>query len=123
MIGRLLEQGLDDALPGRGVAAVHLGSAVDPVELRTIRSLVAAGVLVICAVAAACPWSSMPPRRAAAVDHDLAAALLAACLGAEALLMLTDVHAVDATGARPTRGPCAGPRRRICAAWPSRTAR
>jgi carbamate kinase len=41
----------------------------------------------------------------AAVDHDLSTALLAACLGAEALLMLTDVRAVLRAWGTPAATP------------------
>jgi carbamate kinase len=93
-IARRLEQGLSDALPGCEVAAVHLHSVVAPAELRTIRWLMAEGALVICS-GANTPVIVDTATPATAVDHDLATALLAACLGAEALLMLTDVHAVE----------------------------
>jgi carbamate kinase len=98
-IGHLLEQGLYKALPGREIATLRMRGVVNAEELRTIRSLVAAGVLVICAGGAGVPVVVdalvAPARMAAAFDRDLAAALLAACLGADALLMLTDVHAVQ----------------------------
>jgi len=93
-IAHRLEQGLNAALPGREIATVHMRSVVGADEVRTIRWLMAEGVLVICG-------SGGPPTvvdaagSAAAVDHDLATALLAACLGAEALLMLTDVGGVE----------------------------
>ena len=54
----------------------------------------AEGALVICGGGSA-PVIVDTAAPAAAVDHDLATALLAACLGAEALLMLTDVDAVE----------------------------
>lgn len=96
MIGYLLEQGLADALPGREIATVRMHGVVDAHELRTIRSLVAAGLLVVCgggrALVEAAPT---PPPGARGVDRDLAAALLATCLGAQALLMLTDVDTVQ----------------------------
>lgn len=109
MIAYLLEQGLDDALPGREIATLRMCSVVDADELRTIRSLVADGVLVICAagggmrvvVGAGVPPSTM----ATTVDRDLAAALLASCLGVDALLMLTDVHAVERDWGTPESRP------------------
>jgi carbamate kinase len=69
------------------------------VEIETIRLLVDAGVLVVCAggggvpvvVAADGGLSGVE----AVVDKDLAAALLAIELGADALLLLTDVPAVQ----------------------------
>ena len=52
----------------------------------------------------------------AVIDKDLSAALLAEKLGADFLLMLTDVPAVERwTGGRPTRVPSTPPRRRSCA--------
>jgi carbamate kinase len=93
-IAQRLEHGLSAALPGCEVAAVHLHSVVDAAELRTIRWLVAEGALVICG-GGSTPVIVDTAAPAAGVDHDLATALLAACLGAEALLLLTDVHAVE----------------------------
>lgn len=67
-------------------------------EARTLRRLVDAGVVVVCA-----GGGGVPVRRTASgglagveavVDKDLAAALLSRELGAEALLLLTDVAAV-----------------------------
>ena len=107
-IARRLEQGLSAALAGREVAAVHLHSVVDAAELRTIRWLMAEGALVICGGGSA-PVIVDTAAPAAAVDHDLATALLAACLGAEALLMLTDVDAVERDWGTPARaGPAPG---------------
>ena len=109
MIAYQLEHGLSAVLPGREVAAVHLHSVVDAAELRTIRWLMAEGVLVICGGGERAGRSSTTAAPAAAVDHDLATALLAACLGAEALLMLTDVHAVERDWGTPARaGPAPG---------------
>ena len=109
MIAYLLDQGLNEALPGREIATLRMRSVVDADELRTIRSLLADGVLVICAagggmrvvVGAGVPPSTM----ATAVDRDLAAALLATCLGADALLMLTDVRAVERDWGTPESRP------------------
>jgi carbamate kinase len=109
MIAYLLEQGLDETLPGRAISTLRMRSVVDADELRTIRSLVADGVLVICAggggmrvvVGAGVPPSTIET----AVDRDLAAALLATCLGADALLMLTDVHAVECDWGTPEARP------------------
>jgi carbamate kinase len=68
------------------------------VELETIRLLVAHGVTVICAGGGGIP---VVADRAgglhgveAVIDKDLAAALLATSLGADALLLLTDVDGV-----------------------------
>jgi carbamate kinase len=69
------------------------------VELQTIRLLVNAGVLVVCAGGGGIPVVVDRDGRLrgveAVVDKDRAAALLAAGLGADALLMLTDVNAVQ----------------------------
>jgi carbamate kinase len=79
------------------------------VELRTIRLLVDAGVLVVCAGGGGIPVvvdrDGLLRGVEAVVDKDRAAALLAAGLGADAQLMLTDVSAVQlgygTAGARP----------------------
>jgi carbamate kinase len=79
------------------------------VELQTIRLLVNAGVLVVCAGGGGIPVvvdrDGLLRGVEAVVDKDRAAALLAAGLGADALLMLTDVSAVQlgygTAGARP----------------------
>ena len=67
-------------------------------ELETIRRLVDAGVLVVCSGGGGIPVVVDDSGRVrgveAVIDKDLAAALLAERLGAEALLMLTDVPAV-----------------------------
>ena len=74
-------------------------------EIGTIRLLVRSGVLVICAggggipvIAGEAGWRGIE----AVIDKDHASALLARELGADALLMLTDVEAVyaDWDGAR-----------------------
>ncbi len=69
------------------------------VELQTIRLLVNAGVLVVCAGGGGIPVVVDRDGRLrgveAVIDKDRAAALLAAGLGADALLMLTDVGAVQ----------------------------
>jgi carbamate kinase len=106
MIGYLLEQGLADTLPGREIATVRMRGVVDADDLRTIRLLVAAGVLVVCAGApAVVDAARTPPGAEAVVDTDVAAALLATCLGAEALLMLTDVSAVQRGWGTPAATP------------------
>jgi carbamate kinase len=81
------------------------------VELQTIRLLVRAGVLVVCAGGGGIPVVVDREGRLrgveAVVDKDRAAALLATGLGADALLMLTDVSAVElgygTAGARALR--------------------
>jgi carbamate kinase len=69
------------------------------VELSTIRLLVESGVLVICVGGGGIPVSIDDEGRLrgveAVIDKDLAAALLAAELQADALLLLTDVPAVE----------------------------
>lgn len=68
------------------------------VELATIRLLIQAGALVICAGGGGIPVVTTPGGGVRAVDavidKDLAAALLALDLRAKALLLLTDVDAV-----------------------------
>jgi carbamate kinase len=69
------------------------------VELRTIRLLLDAGVIVVCAGGGGIPVTvdAAGGLRGveAVVDKDRSAALLAEALGADALLLLTDVAAVD----------------------------
>jgi carbamate kinase len=68
------------------------------IELAAIRLLVEAGVMVVCAGGGGIPVVVTPAGGIkgveAVIDKDLSAALLAAELGADALLMLTDVEAV-----------------------------
>jgi carbamate kinase len=67
-------------------------------ELPTLRRLVAAGVLVVCAGGGGIPVARGAGGAIegveAVVDKDLSAALLARALDADALLLLTDVSAV-----------------------------
>lgn len=69
------------------------------VELQTIRTLVDAGVLVVCAGGGGIPVTVSPGGALhgvqAVIDKDQTAALLARELGADALLMLTDVPCVE----------------------------
>jgi carbamate kinase len=69
------------------------------VELPTIRLLVEAGVIVVCVGGGGIPVLLDDHGRLrgaeAVIDKDLAAALLAQSLGADALLLLTDVAAVE----------------------------
>jgi carbamate kinase len=69
------------------------------VELATLRLLVEAGVVVVCVGGGGIPVAVDRDGRLhgveAVIDKDLAAALLARGLGADALLMLTDVPAVQ----------------------------
>jgi carbamate kinase len=78
-------------------------------ELDTIRLLVGAGVLVICAggggIPVAIDSSGTISGVEAVIDKDLAAALLAIHLNADALLLLTDVDAVYADWNAPMAHP------------------
>jgi carbamate kinase len=69
------------------------------VQLETIRLLVGAGTLVICGGGGGIPVLAAPGGGLqgveAVIDKDLSAALLARQLGADALLLLTDVPAVQ----------------------------
>ena len=69
------------------------------VELRTIRLLVESGVLVVCVGGGGVPVVASPDGALqgieAVIDKDLAAALLARELGADVLLMLTDVPGIE----------------------------
>ena len=75
------------------------------VELPTIRLLVDRGVLVVCVGGGGIPVLLDGDGRLrgveAVIDKDLAAALLARSLGADALLMLTDVPAVEVDRGTP----------------------
>ena len=92
-------------------------------ELDTIELLVRAGVVVICAGGGGVPVVVTPEGGVrgveAVIDKDLSAALLAAALKAEVLLMLTDVDAVyrdwGEPGARRIRR--AAPRHLRSLAW------
>ncbi|HET8620884.1 MAG TPA: carbamate kinase, partial [Acidimicrobiales bacterium] len=68
------------------------------VELRAIRLLVDHGVIVVCAGGGGVPVAAHPRMGTigveAVIDKDLSASLLARLLGADALLLLTDVEAV-----------------------------
>jgi carbamate kinase len=79
------------------------------VEARSIRRLIEAGVLVVCA-----GGGGVPVVRGAAgalvgveavIDKDLTAALLAETIGADVLLLLTDVTAVEAAFGTPDARP------------------
>jgi carbamate kinase len=78
------------------------------VELPTIMLLVQAGVLVICVGGGGIPVVSTEGRLhgvEAVIDKDLAAALLASGLEADALLLLTDVANVEAAWQTPHARP------------------
>lgn len=78
-------------------------------ELQVIKTLVDAGVLVIAAGGGGAPVYDHPTLGwegvDAVVDKDLAAAVLARDLGAELLLILTDVDAVYLDWGKPTQRP------------------
>ena len=86
------------------------------VELDTVSTLVELGVLVICAGGGGIPVAKDATGRLhgveAVIDKDLSAALLALELKADALLLLTDVEAIEVgygtPGARPLRHTTAG---------------
>jgi carbamate kinase len=79
------------------------------VEFRTIKLLVDAGVLVVCVGGGGIPVTVDREGRLhgveAVVDKDRAAALLAEGLGADALLMLTDVPGVEVGFGTPKARP------------------
>lgn len=79
------------------------------VEASVIRQLVDAGVLVVCAGGGGIPVVRASDGTLAGVeaviDKDLTAALLAKSLGAEALLLLTDVTAVETAYGEPGSEP------------------
>lgn len=78
-------------------------------ELATLRLLVQVGALVVCAGGGGIPVVVTPAGGIhgveAVIDKDLAAALLARELQAEALLLLTDVEAVYLDWGRPRAQP------------------
>lgn len=79
------------------------------VELTTIRLLLEAGVLVVCVGGGGIPVVADGEGRLtgveAVIDKDLAAGLLASELEAEALLLLTDVPAVEEGWGTPEARP------------------
>jgi carbamate kinase len=87
------------------------------VEIETIALLVDAGVLAVCAGGGGVPVVERPDGTLhgveAVIDKDLVAALLAIELRADALLLLTDVPAVEAGWGTPAARPVpeATPRR------------
>jgi carbamate kinase len=82
---------------------------VELVELDTIRQLAASGLVVVCAGGGGIPVTRDRDGdlhgAAAVVDKDLTAALLAEALAAEALLILTDVEAVQDGYGTPAARP------------------
>jgi carbamate kinase len=102
------------AIAADGDAYRRVVSSPEPrriLELPTIQLLVQAGALVICAGGGGIPVvvTSMGGIRGveAVIDKDLAAALLAIALNADALLLLTDVDAIytdwNSPAAKPLR--------------------
>jgi carbamate kinase len=81
------------------------------IELATIRLLLEAGVVVICAGGGGIPVVADPGGRLhgveAVIDKDLSAALLARSLEADMLVMLTDVEAVVEGWGTPRARPIA----------------
>jgi carbamate kinase len=79
------------------------------VELRTIATLVRLGVIVICAGGGGIPVVKDDGRTLhgveAVIDKDLSAALLALELGADALLLLTDVDGIQLDYGTPVARP------------------
>lgn len=127
MVGYMLDLALHNALPEREVVTVITEVVVDSqdpafqnptkpigpagarrlvpspepraiVELRSIRTLIEAGALVICAGGGGIPVAvgsdGMLHGVEAVVDKDLTAALLARRLGADRFVMLTDVDGI-----------------------------
>jgi carbamate kinase len=82
---------------------------VEIVELQTIRLLVDAGVLVVCAGGGGIPVvqdrTGALRGVEAVIDKDLAAALLAELMGADVLLLLTDVPSVVSEFGSPGATP------------------
>jgi carbamate kinase len=79
------------------------------IELATIRLLMESGVLVVCVGGGGIPVIADAHGRLhgveGVIDKDLAAALLARQLGVDALLLLTDVSAVEADRGTPRARP------------------
>ncbi|MEP6620755.1 MAG: carbamate kinase [bacterium] len=96
---------------GRGNLRRVVGSPAPQAihELRTIKRLVEAGTLVIACGGGGAPIYDDPVKGwegiDAVIDKDLAAAVLARDLGAQLLLILTDVDAVYADWGTPNQRP------------------
>ena len=79
------------------------------VQLEAIRRLVDSGFLVVCAGGGGVPVIPTPDGRhegvEAVIDKDLASSLLASTLGADTLVLATDVDAVYADWGTPDRRP------------------
>jgi carbamate kinase len=109
VVGCMLELALRNALPERDLLTILTEVVVDGedpaspepraiVELRSLRTLIEAGVLVICAGGGGIPVTVGADGTMhgvqAVVDRDLTASLLARRLDAGMLVMLTDVDGV-----------------------------
>lgn len=119
--GQLLELALRNALPERDVVSVLsqvVVAADNPLsepqaiaEVRSLRTLLDSGALVICAGGSSIPvaldGNGTLRRVEAVIDMDLTAALLARRLDADLLLLLTDVDAVHADWGGPNQRPIA----------------
>jgi carbamate kinase len=104
------ERGWSVAPDGDGWRRVVASPAPQRIlELGTIRRLVDDGTVVVCAGGGGIPVFTVPSGLVvgteAVIDKDLAAALLAECLGADALLLLTDVTEVVAGWGGPDATP------------------
>jgi carbamate kinase len=106
----LLDEGMAVKPDGRGrmrrVVASPRPKAIH--ELQVIRDLIAAGHVVIAAGGGGAPVYFDEPLKGwegldAVIDKDLAAAVLARDLGAELLIILTDVDAVYLDWGKPTQ--------------------
>jgi carbamate kinase len=97
------------------------------IELATIRLLVQAGALVVCAGGGGIPVivnsAGGIQGVEAVIDKDLAAALLATELSADALLLLTDVDAVYTDWNSPAAQPLRAVSPSNCEVTPSRRGR
>ena len=77
------------------------------VEIETIKQLIQSGTVVVCAGGGGIPVTMMPNGHlegvAAVIDKDRTSALLAECIGADALIMLTDIDSVYVDFKKPTQ--------------------
>ncbi len=82
---------------------------IEIVEAASIRTLATSGAIVIASGGGGIPVSRLPSGALvgveAVVDKDLAAVVLADCVGADALLLLTDVGAVHQRWGSPDSEP------------------
>lgn len=105
-----VERGWVIARDGSGFRRVVPSPApLEIVELRTITVLLDAGVVVICTGGGGIPVVRAPDGALhgveAVIDKDLASALLAESIGADRLLLLTDVSAVKHAFGTPEATP------------------